>query len=504
MAELTEKTLSEILSGLGDKSFSSEELTREYIKEAERLKELNAYITLDSEAALTCARGADERRRRGENAPLLGAPIAVKDLILTEGTRTTAASKMLESFIPPYDATVVKKLKSAGAFSLGKANADEFAMGGSNENSFFGPALNPWNRKCVPGGSSGGSAVAVAARLCAGSLGTDTGGSIRQPAAYCGLTGIKPTYGRCSRYGVVAFASSLDQVGPIARDAEDCALILQAIAGHDSLDSTSARLEVPDFVQACRTGLRSNGLRSNGLRSDGQGIKGLRVGIPKEYFVAGLDKEVDSSVKAALKTMEELGMIPVEISLPHTEAALAVYYIIAPAEASSNLSRYDGVRYGHRAKGVESLSDLYRKTRSEGFGKEVKRRIVIGTYVLSSGYHDAYYTRAQKVRSLIKQDFDHVFNGVCDVIACPTAPSAAFEIGAKTADPVQMYLEDIFTIPVNLAGLPGMSLPCGFDSRGLPIGLQLIGKHWDESTLFAVAGEYQRATTWHSRRPNGI
>lgn len=499
MAELTEKTLSEILSGLGDKSFSSEELTREYLKEAERLKELNAYITLDAEAALKCARVADERRQRGESAPLLGAPIAVKDLILTEGTRTTAASKMLESFIPPYDATVVAKLKSAGAFSLGKANADEFAMGGSNENSFFGPALNPWDKKCVPGGSSGGSAVAVAARLCAGSLGTDTGGSIRQPAAYCGLTGIKPTYGRCSRYGVVAFASSLDQVGPIARDAEDCALILQATSGHDPLDSTSARLGVPDFVQACRTGRRSG---EQG--SVTKGIKGLRVGIPKEYFVEGLNKEVDLAVKAALQKMEELGMIPVEISLPHTEAALAVYYIIAPAEASSNLSRYDGVRYGHRASGIESLSDLYRKTRSEGFGKEVKRRIVIGTYVLSSGYHDAYYTRAQKVRALIKQDFDRVFNGVCDVIACPTAPSAAFEIGSKTADPVQMYLEDIFTIPVNLAGLPGMSLPCGFDSCGLPIGLQLIGKHWDESTLFAVAGEYQRATTWHSRRPNGI
>lgn len=494
MAELIEKTLAEVLSGLGSKSFSSEELTKDYLKEAERLKELNAYITLDPEVALSAARGADEKRQRGEMAPLLGAPIAVKDLILTEGTRTTAASKMLENFVPPYDATVVAKLKSAGAFSVGKANADEFAMGGSNENSYFGPALNPWDIKCVPGGSSGGSAVAVAARLCAGSLGTDTGGSIRQPAAYCGLTGIKPTYGRCSRYGVVAFASSLDQVGPIARDAEDCALILQAISGHDPLDSTSAKLEVPDFVTSCRSGKLPNG----------KGVKGLRVGIPKEYFVEGLNGDVNASVKAALKTMEELGMIPVEISLPHTEAALAVYYIIAPAEASSNLSRYDGVRYGHRASGVETLRDLYCKTRSEGFGKEVKRRIVIGTYVLSSGYHDAYYTRAQKVRSLIKQDFDNAFNGVCDVIACPTAPSAAFEIGTKTADPVQMYLEDIFTIPVNLAGLPGMSLPCGFNSRGLPIGLQLIGKHWDEATLFAVAGEYQRATTWHSRRPNGI
>jgi len=362
---------------------------------------------------------------------------------------------------------------------------DEFAMGSSNENSIFGPVKNPWNPEYVPGGSSGGSAAAVAAGLCPISLGTDTGGSIRQPAAFCGITGLKPTYGRVSRYGVIAYASSLDQVGGFGRNVQECALITQAICGKDPNDATSANLDVPDFT-----------------KSLGRDIKGLRIGIPKEYFVSGLDPEVSAALKKAIGVLEGLGAIPVEISLPHTDAAVAVYYILAPAEASSNLARYDGIRYGHRASGQLDLKTLYAKSRSEGFGREVQRRILVGTYVLSAGYFDAFYLKAQKVRALIKRDFENAFSQKCDVIAAPTAPNLPFKIGEKLSDPLQMYLNDIFTIPVNLAGLPGMSVPCGFSASGLPLGLQLIGKAWDEETLFRVASAYEGATDWHTKRPS--
>jgi aspartyl-tRNA(Asn)/glutamyl-tRNA(Gln) amidotransferase subunit A len=372
----------------------------------------------------------------------------------------------------------------AGTVSIGKLNMDEFAMGSSNENSAYGPVRNPWNPEYVPGGSSGGSAAAIAAGICPITLGTDTGGSIRQPASFCGVVGLKPTYGRVSRFGVIAYASSLDQVGGFAGNVKDCALITQAICGVDPNDATSATKEVPDFT-----------------KNLGQSIKGLRVGLPKEYFVSALDSDVNDALKKAIATLESLGAIPVEVSLPHTDAAVAVYYILAPAEASSNLARYDGIRYGHRAQGEYDLKTLYMKSRSEGFGREVQRRILVGTYVLSSGYYDAYYLKAQKVRSLIVKDFQDAFAQKCDVILAPTAPNAAFKLGEKVSDPMQMYLNDIFTIPVNLAGLPGMSVPCGFSKNGLPIGLQLIGKPWDEETLFKVASAYESATDWHTRRP---
>jgi aspartyl-tRNA(Asn)/glutamyl-tRNA(Gln) amidotransferase subunit A len=485
MSDIASFTISDMRAGLDSKQFSCTELVKASLDKADSSSGLNCFNLISAETALQEATHVDALLAQGKTAPLLGIPVGIKDVICTKGVRTTASSKILENFIPPYDATVVRKLKTAGTVSIGKLNMDEFAMGSSNENSAFGPVKNPWNPEYVPGGSSGGSAAAVAAGICPVTLGTDTGGSIRQPASFCGIVGLKPTYGRVSRYGVIAYASSLDQVGGFARNVKDCALITQAICGQDPNDATSAAREVPDFTKVL-----------------GQSIKGLRVGLPKEYFVSAVDGEVDSALKKAISVLEGLGAIPVEISLPHTDAAVAVYYILAPAEASSNLARYDGIRYGHRAKGNYDLKTLYSKSRSEGFGREVQRRIMVGAYVLSTGYYDAYYLKAQKVRSLIAKDFQEAFATTCDVIAAPTAPNAPFKIGAKISDPLQMYLNDIFTIPVNLAGLPGMSVPCGLTSSGLPIGLQLIGKPWDEETLFKTASAYESATDWHTKRPS--
>lgn len=480
-------SISEIKRKLEAKEISSVEITRFFLERIEKYSRLNSFITVCKDTALKQAEEADSRIKRGESAPLLGVPYAIKDMILTEGIRTTAASKILENFIAPYDATVVKKLKEAGAVILGKTNLDEFAMGSSNETSYFGAVKNPWDETRVPGGSSGGSASAVSARLTTGALGTDTGGSIRQPASFCGIVGIKPTYGRVSRNGVVAYASSLDQVGTFASDTESLAMSTEVIMGYDPLDSTSVDAPIPDLKNAAKSS-----------------VKGLRIGIPKEYFIKGLNSEIECAIKSAVKLLESAGAIPVEISLPHTELALAVYYILAPAEASSNLSRYDGIRYGHRAKDVEDLFDLYCKTRTEGFGREVKRRIMIGTYVLSAGYYDAFYLKAQRVRRLIRDDFSSAFEKKCDVIACPAAPTTAFPIGSKTSDPLEMYLGDVFTIPVNLAGLPGLCIPCGMDSSKLPIGLHLIGKPFDEVSLFKVAGAYESMTDWHKQLPPAI
>jgi aspartyl-tRNA(Asn)/glutamyl-tRNA(Gln) amidotransferase subunit A len=484
MTDIAALSISAIREGLQSRQFSCVEVTKASLDKAARLASLNCFIELSPESALKQAEQIDSLIKAGKQAPLLGIPVGIKDVICTKGTRTTAGSKILHNFIPPYDATVVKKLKIAGTVSIGKLNMDEFAMGSSNENSAYGPVKNPWNPEYVPGGSSGGSAAAVAAGICPITLGTDTGGSIRQPASFCGIVGLKPTYGRVSRYGVIAYASSLDQVGGFARNVRDCALITEAICGLDPNDATSVNQPVPNFEASL-----------------GKSIKGLRVGIPKEYFVSGLDLHINASLQSALKTLEKLGAIPVEVSLPHTELAVSVYYILAPAEASSNLARFDGIRYGHRASGQMDLKTLYAKSRSEGFGKEVQRRILVGTYVLSSGYYDAFYLKAQKVRSLIVKDFQDAFQNQCDVIAAPTTPAAPFRIGEKASDPLQMYLNDIFTIPVNLAGLPGMSLPCGFTPNGLPIGLQLIGKPWDEATLFQVASAYESETDWHTKLP---
>jgi len=429
------------------------------------------------------ARQADERLKQDSGiSPLLGIPIAVKDNFLTCGLRTTCASKILGEFVPPYDATTVQKLRAAGAVITGKTNLDEFAMGSSTENSAFFPTRNPWNLEHIPGGSSGGSAAAVGSDQCIAALGTDTGGSIRQPAAFCGVVGLKPTYGRVSRYGIVAFASSMDQVGPMTKDVRDSALLLEAIAGPDPADSTSVNRAVPRYASMLT-----------------EGVKGLRLGIPKEYFVAGMQAEVERAVRTAIVKLEKSGAVIEEISLPHTEYAVAVYYVVATAEASSNLARYDGMRYGHRAD-AKDLIETYRISRDEGFGAEVKRRIMLGTYALSAGYYDAYYLKAQKVRTLIKRDFDEAFKR-CDVIVTPTTPTTAFKLGEKTQDPLQMYLSDIYTISINLAGLPALSLPCGFDSEGMPIGLQIIGKPFDESTIFRVAYNYEQATEWHKKRP---
>jgi len=485
MSDISSLTISEMRAGLDSKQFSCSELVKASLDKADACSGLNCFTQLSSDSALKEAEVIDKLLSQGKRAPLLGIPLGIKDVICTKGVRTTAGSKILENFIPPYDATVVRRLKTAGGVSIGKLNMDEFAMGSSNETSAYGPVRNPWNPEYVPGGSSGGSAAAVAAGICPVSLGTDTGGSIRQPASFCGIVGLKPTYGRVSRYGVIAYASSLDQVGGFARNVRDCALVTQAICGRDPNDATSANKEVPDFS-----------------KSIGQNLKGLRIGLPKEYFVSAVAPEVSDALKKAIRTLEDLGAIPVEISLPHTDCAVAVYYILAPAEASSNLARYDGIRYGHRASGKLDLKALYAKSRSEGFGREVQRRILVGTYVLSSGYYDAYYLKAQKVRSLIVKDFHEAFSTKCDVIAAPTAPDTPFKIGERISDPLQMYLNDIFTIPVNLAGLPGMSVPCGFTSQGLPVGLQLIGKPWDEETLFRTAAAYEGATDWHNRRPN--
>jgi len=463
---------------------SSEEITLAYLERIEKLDpDIHSYITVDAEGALRAARAADERLRGGEPRPLEGVPLGIKDIFVTEGLRTTCGSRILENWIPPYEGTPTRKLKEAGAVFLGKLNMDEFAMGSSNETSFFGPVRNPWNVETAPGGSSGGSAAAVAAGLCAGALGTDTGGSIRQPASLCGIVGIKPTYGRVSRYGVIAFASSLDQVGPMARTVRDSAILLKIIAGHDPCDSTSIPQPVPDYEAAIK-----------------EDLKGLKIGVPAEYFIEGIQPDVEEAVRKAIGRFEELGAEVVDISLPHTDYAIATYYIIAPAEASSNLARYDGVKYGFRKDSGEGLIEMYKATRSEGFGEEVKRRIMLGTYVLSAGYYDAYYRKAMQARTLIRRDFERAFEKV-DAIVTPTSPTTAFKLGEKTGDPLQMYLSDVFTVPCNMAGLPGMSVPCGFDGKGLPVGLQVIAPALGEETIFHVAGAYERSTEWHEHAP---
>ncbi len=481
-------SLKELAAALTAKSISSVELTRLYLDRIARLNpSLNAFVTLDEDRSLAAARAADARIAAGQAGPLTGIPIAQKDIFCAQGWRTTCGSKMLENFISPYDATVIVKLEQeAGMVSLGKVNMDEFAMGSSNETSWFGPVRNPWDQTRVPGGSSGGSAAAVAAALAPVATGTDTGGSIRQPAALCNLTGLKPTYGVVSRYGMIAFASSLDQAGPMARSAEDCALMLSAMAGFDEKDSTSLERPAEDYSRCL-----------------GQPLKGLNIGLPKEFFGEGCGAEVMAAVQAAIAEYQRLGAEMVEVSLPNSHLSVPAYYVIAPAEASSNLSRFDGVRYGYRAPEYSDLNDMYSKTRAQGFGAEVKRRILIGTYVLSHGYYDAYYLQAQRIRRLIANDFVEAFKE-CDVILGPTSPSTAFKRGEKAADPVQMYLSDIYTIAVNLAGLPGMSLPCGFDGQGLPIGMQLIGNYFDEARLLNVAHGYQQATDWHRRTPAGL
>ncbi len=477
MSKLNTLTVHETLDGLNKKEFSAVELAEEYIKEAEAARRLNAYVLETPEAALSKAAESDQRYAAGNPRPLEGIPLGIKDLFCTEGIRTTACSHILDGFIPPYESTVTARLFDAGASCLGKLNMDEFAMGGSNETSYYGPVVNPWKaeKKLVPGGSSGGSAAAVAANICAAATGTDTGGSIRQPAAFCGVSGIKPTYGRCSRYGIMAFASSLDQAGPIAKDVRDCALLLNVMAGYDAKDSTSVKMDVPDFTKVL-----------------GQSVKGLKVGIPAEYRPAGLNPEIAAYWDKGIEMLKNAGAEIVDISLPHTKYALAVYYIIAPAEASSNLARYDGLRYGLRVPG-EHLDDMYVNTRTAGFGTEVKRRVMIRTYVLSAGYYDAYYLKAQKVRRLIRDDFMRAFER-CDVILTPTAPSAAFAIGDKsmTDDPINMWLNDVFTVSVNLAGLPAMSLPIGLSGDGLPLGLQVIGRAFDEETVFKTAAVIEK------------
>lgn len=477
-------TLPEIHNKLHAKEFSVSELVdASYARIGKVEEQVRAYLTLDEEGAKACAKRLDDKLASGEERGLLfGLPAGIKDNIVTEGIRTTCASQFLKNFDPVYDATVVKKLKAADTITLGKLNMDEFAMGGSNENSSFHPTRNPWNLEHVPGGSSGGSAAAVAAGEAYFTLGSDTGGSIRQPASYCGVVGLKPTYGRVSRFGLVAFASSLDQIGPITKNVEDSAYVLQAISGHDTMDSTSANVEVPDFVSA--------------LTGD---VKGLRIAVPKEYIGEGVDASVKETVMKGLKVLESLGATWEEVSLPHTEYAVASYYLLASSEASSNLARFDGVRYGVRAENPDNLLDLYHRSRSEGFGSEVKRRIMLGTYALSSGYYDAYYLKAQKVRTLIKNDFDEVFKNY-DVIIGPTAPTTAFKLGSQVENPLTMYLNDILTIPVSLAGVPAISIPCGF-ADGLPVGMQIIGKAFDESTVLRVAHAFEQHTDYHKQRP---
>ena len=478
-----DKTIAQLSAGLAAGEFSSEELTRAFLERIERFNPgLNAFITVTAEAASTQARAADQRRQRGAAGPLTGVPIAQKDIFCTDGVRTSCGSRMLDRFIAPYNATVVEKLNAAGMVMLGKTNMDEFAMGSSNETSFYGPVRNPWDLDAVPGGSSGGSAAAVAARLTPAATGTDTGGSIRQPAALCGLTGIKPTYGRVSRWGMIAYASSLDQGGPMARTAEDCALLLGAMAGFDPRDSTSVERPVPDYAAALD-----------------RPLDGLKIGLPKEYFGDGLDDRVARAVEAAIAEYRKLGATVLDISLPNGRLAVPAYYVIAPAECSSNLARFDGVRYGHRCDHPKDLADMYTRSRAEGFGAEVTRRILVGTFVLSAGYYDAYYLKAQQIRRLISDDFRRAFAQV-DVIAGPTSPTVAFNLGEKIDDPITMYLSDTYTIAVNLAGLPGLSLPVGFVGQR-PVGLQLIGDYFAEDRLLNVAHRYQQATDWHARAP---
>lgn len=482
--ELHQLTIHELQKKLESGETTSVDITASVLGRIDAVEDrVHAYITLLKDSALEEARRADNDIRQGKSGPLTGIPLAVKDLLCTRGIRTTCGSKILHNFIPPYDATVIGKLRGAGAVFIGKTNMDEFAMGSSTETSHFGVTRNPWDLERIPGGSSGGSAAAVAADECIASLGSDTGGSIRQPAALCDVVGMKPTYGRVSRYGLVAFASSLDQIGPFTKDAEDCAIMMNVISGYDPADSTSVPVEVPDY----RSFLS-------------RGINGWTVGIPKEYFIAGIDPEVEAATRKAIKVLEGLGARCVEVSLPHTEYCLAVYYIVAPAEASSNLARYDGVKYGYRSKEGRDLLEMYKKTRSEGFGAEVKRRIMLGTYVLSSGYYDAYYKKASQVRALIKQDFDEVFK-TCDVLVTPASPTPAFKIGEKMDDPLQMYLSDIFTISTNLGGIPGLAVPCGYTAGGLPIGIQFLAAHFEEGKLIQIASAYERNSTIEKRRP---
>jgi len=484
--KLYELTIKKAHMLLKKKEISSQELTRAVLDRIDAVEEhVGAYITLDSEMALAQAKIADKEISRGNILSLTGIPLALKDLMCTKGLRTTCASRILENFVPPYDATVVKKLKTQGAVIVGKANMDEFAMGSSNEHSAIKLTHNPWDLTRIPGGSSGGSAAATAADMCIGSLGSDTGGSIRQPASHCGVVGMKPTYGRVSRFGLVAFASSLDQIGPLTKDVTDCAMLMNVISGYDSADSTSVPEDVPDYTSFLETDLKK-----------------MVVGIPKEYSAAkGLDPDVSDAVKHAVEKVQEMGAGCVEVSLPHTEHAVAAYYVIAPSEASSNLARYDGVKYGYRNKNKKSLMEMYKSTRSRGFGPEVQRRIILGTYSLSAGYYDAYYGKASQVRTLIIEDFKKAFES-CDVILSPVAPTPAFKIGEMVDDPLTMYLSDIFTLSANLAGIPGISVPCGFSSKGLPIGLQIMAKHFEEGKLFKVAYNFEQNTDFHKKKPN--
>jgi aspartyl-tRNA(Asn)/glutamyl-tRNA(Gln) amidotransferase subunit A len=482
---LVDLTLNEAAALLRQGGITSRELTQAALDRIVAVdNDVRAFLTLTPELAMEQARAADERLARGSHTPLLGVPVAVKDVICVKGVPCTCGSRILEDFVPPYSATAVEKLIAAGAVILGKTNADEFAMGSSTENSAYFTTRNPWDLTCVPGGSSGGSAAAVAAGMAFGALGTDTGGSVRQPASLCGIVGVKPSYGRVSRYGLVAFASSLDQIGAFGRCVADAALMLAVIAGHDPRDATSMPIPAPDF----------------GMALGQASLYGLRVGVPQEYFIAGMQPEVERAVHAAIQVMQNLGAEIHTITLPHTDYALPVYYLVAPAEASANLARYDGVRYGLHVGG-EDLGDTYRQTRGQGFGAEVKLRIMLGTYALSAGYYDAYYLKAQQVRTLIKDDFDKAFAQV-DVIACPTSPTTAFKIGEKTGDPLQMYLSDVFTLGASLAGVCGLSLPCGFDGEGLPIGLQLIAQAYEETRLIQAASTYEQATGWHKHKPN--
>jgi len=483
--DLFELTAKEMLAKLEKKEISSQELLSVHIKRIQEVeRSVHSFVTLSLNNALKQAEDIDNRRMRGESlGPLAGIPVAIKDNMCIKGVRTTCSSKILESFVSPYNATVIEKLKGADAVFIGKTNMDEFAMGSSTETSYLGTTRNPWDTDRIPGGSSGGSATACASGEAPLALGSDTGGSIRQPASLSGVVGLKPTYGRVSRYGLVAFASSLDQIGPIARDVEDCAVLLGVISGYDNRDSTSVNREVPKYSKDLK-----------------KSIKGISIGVPREYFAEGLDKEVEEAVRKGIETLQKQGCRVREISLPHTEYAVATYYIVAPSEASANLARYDGVKYGYRSRSGEDLIDVYEETRGDGFGPEVKRRIMLGTYALSSGYYDAYYLKAQKVRTLIKQDFENAFKDV-DVIITPTSPTPAFKIGEKMDDPLKMYLSDIYTISANLAGIPGISIPCGFSGEGLPIGMQILAKAFDEETILRVAYRYQEVIDWLKKRP---
>lgn len=482
--ELFSLTIHELQKKIKNGDASAMQVAESVFSRIDAVEErVHSYIRLLKEEALDQAAKADEGIKRGDIRALTGIPIALKDIVCTKGITTTCGSRILRDFVPPYNATVVEKLRDAGALFTGKANMDEFAMGSSTETSYFGPTRNPWDLTCIPGGSSGGSATAVAADECIASIGSDTGGSIRQPAALCGVVGMKPTYGRVSRFGLIAFASSLDQIGPFTKDVEDCAIMMNVLAGYDPKESTSVPTDVPDYRQFV-----------------GRDIKGWKVGIPREYFVEGIDPEVSAAVKKAIEVIEKCGGKIMDISLPHTQYCLAVYYIIAPAEASSNLARYDGVKYGYRTSDARDLAEMYTKTRREGFGAEVKRRIMIGTYALSAGYYDAYYGKASQVRALIRRDFDEAFQA-CDIILTPTTPTPAFKIGEKTDDPLQMYLSDIFTISTNLAGIPGISVPCGYTAAGLPMGVQFLAGHFDEGKLLQIASAYEKNAAIERRRP---